>query len=75
MCQDATLTVKQLKKMLDDMPDDAIVGVHVAAKDGWAAPPIKPFIGQTDDGKVVLLVADLPDELKPYADDEPEPKG
>ena len=66
-----TLTVDQLKAMLDDMPGDAIVGVHVAADGGWAAPPIKSFIGKTDDGKVVLLVADLP-ELKPYAKDGDE---
>jgi hypothetical protein len=69
-------TVRQLKKMLNDLPsrlDDTSVFVHIAAEDGWATGPIKPMIGRTDGDKFVLLSTELPDELECYADDELPP--
>lgn len=69
-------TVKQLKKMLSDLPgrlDDAAVLVHIAAEEGWATGPVKPMIGRSDGDTFVLLSTELPNDLEEYADEQELP--
>jgi hypothetical protein len=67
-------TVGQLKKMLSDLPsrlEDTPVFVHIAAEGGWAVSPVKPQVGRHSEDKMVLLAADLPDELEHYDECDP----
>jgi hypothetical protein len=69
-------TVRQLKKMLSDLPErleDVPVFAHVAGEDGWAISAIKPMVGRSSEDKFVLLSTTLPDELQQYFDEELPP--
>jgi hypothetical protein len=71
-----TATVRQLKKMLDELParlEDVPIFAHIAADDGWAISAIRPQVGRSSDDKFVLLSTTLPDELEQYEEVEELP--